>query len=164
MKSSFAKNGLRNKRTGYPLIGVHRPFFFSLNRVEPKCDITDAFIILEKWDEAHFLSRKHNEPEKALNVFLEIADMAPNLELVNHRIANLYMLMGNAEQAIPYRRKELELAIAEGRDSLSASYGYLAGSLMFTDIPEAVKMAELAVDTSSSDGVKWSGVKGYSPS
>ncbi len=112
--------------------------------------------VLELWEKAHFMEARDNEPEKALEIFLEIADKAPNFELVNHRIANLYMELGDAEQAIPYRRKELELAIAEERDSLSASYSYLAGSLLFTDIPGAVKMAELAVDASPADGVKWS--------
>ncbi len=112
--------------------------------------------VLELWEKAHFMEVRDNEPEKALEVFLEIAHKAPNFELVNHRIANLYMELGDAEQAIPYRRKELELAIAEERDSLSASYSSLAGSLLFTDIPEAVKMAELAVDASPADGVKWS--------
>lgn len=112
--------------------------------------------VLELWEKAHFMEARDNEPEKALEVFLEIADKASNFELVNHRIANLYMKLGDAEQAISYRRNELEQAIAEERDSLSASYSYLAGSLLFTDIPEAVKMAELAVDASPADGVKWS--------
>ncbi|WP_416144674.1 hypothetical protein [Planococcus koreensis] len=66
------------------------------------------------------------------------------------------METGEFEKAIPYRQKELELAIAENRDSLSAAYSYLAESLLFTDLPKAVEMAEMALDVSTEDEVFWS--------
>ena len=81
--------------------------------------------LLGQWHEADFLDVKYDEPQKSLELFLKIAAIAPDLELVNHRIANLYMETGNYEKAVPYRRKELELAQAEGGDNLSATYSFL---------------------------------------
>lgn len=112
--------------------------------------------LLKQWEEAHLLDVKDQEDEQALKLFLEIADSAPDLDLVNHRIANLYMETGNFEKAIPYRHKELEVAMAEDRGHLSAAYSYLAESLLFTDVPQAVEMAEKALEVSTKDEVFWS--------
>ncbi|PSL32959.1 hypothetical protein B0H99_11069 [Planomicrobium soli] len=111
--------------------------------------------ILKLWDKADLMERKEKDYEKSLELFLEIAATAPNLELVNHRIANLYTEAGEYEQAIIYRKKELELAKAEERENLADSYGYLAESQLFIDIPEALKTAKLAVEASTEEGRYW---------
>lgn len=118
--------------------------------------IAAHYNLLKQWREADDLDVRHDEPQQSLELFLEIAASTPELESVNHRIANLYMETGEFEKAIPYRQKELELAIAENRDSLSAAYSYLAESLLFTDLPKAVEMAEVALDVSTEDEVFWS--------
>lgn len=112
--------------------------------------------LLGQWHEADFFDVKYDESQKSLELFLKIAARTPVLESVNHRIANLYMETGNYEKAVPYRRKELELAQAEGGDNLSATYSFLAESLLFTDLLEAVKMAEMALKVSTEEGVFWS--------
>ncbi|MTD29855.1 type IV pilus biogenesis/stability protein PilW [Planomicrobium sp. YIM 101495] len=117
--------------------------------------VSDFKSIAELWDEASLLETRDNEAQKSLESFLAIAEIMPNLELVNHRIANLYMEIGDYEKAIEYRKNELEIAVADKNDTLSSSYGYLAESQLFINLREAINTAELAVQVSSEYDLEW---------
>lgn len=107
------------------------------------------------WEQAHRMEVGKGDHVEALALFLEIEAIMPTLELVNHRIANLYMETGHYEKAVSYRKTEVALAIAEERPTLPDAYGYLAGSLLFTDVSSAIGAAEQAVAASLEETSGW---------
>lgn len=104
------------------------------------------------WEEAHFLHRKESNSEDALAKFLSIADVVPNLLLVNHRIANLYMEVGEYDKAVEYRKKQVRYE--DSGTQQSTSFDYLARSLLYIDIDEAIEAAELAVKNQNEEEPK----------
>lgn len=108
------------------------------------------------WRKAHTLAITQGRPEESLDIFLEIAETVPNLETVNHRIANLYRELGDYENTKLYRHKHLELANAESGTGLSATYSHVTGDFLFTDVSEALRYAQLGVDTAGEGELPWS--------
>lgn len=117
--------------------------------------IKDSAEIPVLWKKAHRIEVEQGDPVEALALFLEIESIMPTLELVNHRIANLYMETGHYEKAVSYRKTEVALAVAEERTTLPDAYSYLAGNLLFTDIPAAIRAAEQAVSASVEGHAGW---------
>ncbi|MFL2105925.1 peptidase MA family metallohydrolase [Desemzia sp. FAM 23991] len=83
--------------------------------------------------------------EKAAETLLTVMEIVPNMELDAHRLAQYYMLLGNYELAVEYREKNIQYQEASTGIPSSASYIYLAHSLLYTDIDGAVEAAERSV-------------------
>ncbi|MEZ0481564.1 tetratricopeptide repeat protein [Planococcus sp. SSTMD024] len=107
------------------------------------------------WDEAVQLEINGDIKER-LKTYLEVAEIAPNMESLNHRISNLYLELGDYETALAYSQKELAFLETERSENLSAAYSYLALHLLFTDVEQAQEAALKAVEVSSAEGNIWS--------
>lgn len=116
---------------------------------------------VEEYEEAFFndfkniptLMKKANvqdiqekNPEKSAETLLTVMEIAPNMELAAHRLAQNYMLLGNYELAVEYREKHIQYQESSTGIPSSASYIYLAYSLLYTDVDGAVEAAERSVD------------------
>lgn len=107
------------------------------------------------WDEIVPLELGGDVTE-SLNAYLEVAEIVPNMESLNHRIANLYLEQGDYKAALTYSQKELALLEAESSENLSAAYSYLAIDLLFTDVQQAQEAALKAVEVLPEEGNVWS--------
>jgi|GEM_PF-3368617 len=107
------------------------------------------------WDEAVQLEMD-GEIKERLNTYLEVAEISPNMESLNHRISNLYLELGDYETALSYSQKELAFLETERSENLSAAYSYLAIHLLFTDAQQAREAALRAVEVLPEEGNVWS--------
>lgn len=107
------------------------------------------------WDEAVQLEMD-GEIKESLNTYLEVAEVSPNMESLNHRISNLYLELGDYETALSYSQKEIEFLETERSENLSAAYSYLAIHLLFTDAQQAREAALRAVEVLPEEGNAWS--------
>lgn len=107
------------------------------------------------WDEIVPLELGGDVTE-SLNAYLEVAEIVPNMESLNPRIANLYLELGDYKTALIYRQKELALLEGERSENLSAAYSYLAIDLLFTDVQQAQQAALKAVEVLPEEGNVWS--------
>lgn len=132
------------KVTGKTLESYEAEFFVSFEQLS------------DLWKRADLIAQQQGNPKEALEIFLEIAETAPNLETLNHQIASQYRELGDYENTNLYRQNELELANPESGAGLSASYGYITEDLLFTDVSEALRYAKLGVDSAGESERFWS--------
>ncbi|KAA0544894.1 hypothetical protein FZW96_18885 [Bacillus sp. BGMRC 2118] len=107
---------------GSPIEEYETSFLDELRKVESKIDALPKLMYQE------------NKQEEALKSLLEVVTIAPNHNIANHNIANVYQELGNYEQALRYRENVVNLDIEH-----APSYSYLAETLLFFDIDKALK-------------------------
>lgn len=132
------------KATGKTLESYEDKFFVSFEQLS------------DLWKRADLLAQQQGKPEEALEIFLEIAETAPNLETLNHQIASQYRELGDYENTNLYRHNELRLVNPESITGVSSAYNYITQDLLFTDVSEAVKYAEMGVDSAGEWERAWS--------
>ncbi|MDE4085285.1 hypothetical protein PO902_09645 [Planococcus maritimus] len=132
------------KATGKTLESYEAKFFVSFEQLS------------DLWKRADLLAQQQGKPEEALEIFLEIAETAPNLETLNHQIASQYRELGDYENTNLYRQNELRLVNPESITGVSSAYNYITQDLLFTDVSEALKYAEMGVDSAGEWERAWS--------
>ncbi|ALS75855.1 hypothetical protein AUC31_11925 [Planococcus rifietoensis] len=132
------------KATGKTLESYEAKFFVSFEQLS------------DLWKRADLLAQQQGKSEEALEIFLEIAESAPNLETLNHQIASQYRELGDYENTNLYRQNELRLVNPESITGVSSAYNYITQDLLFTDVSEALKYAEMGVDSAGEWERAWS--------
>lgn len=107
------------------------------------------------WKHARLLEQQ-GKPEESLGIFLEIAETVPNLEAVNQQIANLYRELGDYDNTNLYRQNQLKLVNPENGAGLSGIYNHMTADFLFTEPSQALKHAQLGVDTAGEWERSWS--------